>query len=544
MSSRTIATRSAVIFFIGIGCYAILWCNLFVIQLLNSSFFASLGNNQYRITMTKLPERGPIVDRTGSAFLATNRSCISAFLIPKKIENRSLVQNFLEERFPAAASRLKKNPNASFIYIKRRLTDTELKTITTFQNPDIHLLEETNRFYPLPSAAPLIGFTNIDNVGCAGIEQTCNEQLTGAPLKMLLEKDARSGYFYFHKELQDAGTQSMPIQLTIDSTLQFLVDEELADACKRFHAVEASAIILDPDTGDILTLSSYPYTNHDDPHFDFYNTKQRAVTEQYELGSVLKVFAALAALEQNAVEPDELINCRNSKKCTIDGRPITTWTPHGIIPFSDVIAFSNNIGIAQVAKRLGPDIVTHYEKLGFGKKTGIALPAEARGFVNPPDKWSAQSIISLSYGYEISASLLQLAQAFALIAHNGHFVKPRLLLSDQITISEKPLYRTESIESIKDILRKTTERGTGRRAQLKGFTVMSKTGSANTLVNGIYDHDKNIYTAAAIIQKGSYKRVVVTFVKQADVPNAFASTIAMPVLRRIAEKMVIHERML
>lgn len=542
MSSRTIRTRTALIFFIGAGCYAILFCNLFVIQILNSSFFSSLGSHQYKLTITQLPDRGPIVDRTGNAFLATNRSCISAFVIPKQMSNREAVRAFLQEQFSTAGKRFDKNRQASFMYIKRRLNPQELKAIKSFNNPDIHLLEESSRFYPLPSAAPLIGFTDIDNVGRAGIEQTCNEQLTGTPMKMLLEKDARSGYFYFHKELQDAGIKSVPIQLTIDSTLQFLVDEELASACKRYRAKEACALILNPDNGDILALSSYPYTHPDDPHFDFYHTKQRAVTEQYELGSVLKVFAALAALEQKVVQPDELINCRNSTRCIIDGRPITTWTAHGILPFSDVIAFSNNIGIAQVAKRLGPDIVTHYEKLGFGKKINIPLPAEARGFVNPPNKWSAQSIISLSYGYEISASLLQLAQAFALIAHDGHFIRPRLLSSSPISISEQPLYCPESITTIKDILRKTTEHGTGRRAQLKGFDVMSKTGSANTLVNGVYDHDKNIYTAAAIIEKGSYKRVIVTFVKEADIRNAFASTIAMPVLRRIAEKMVIHER--
>lgn len=542
MNSRSTATRSALIFFIGLGCFVIVWCNICIIQIFNNSFFSSLARHQYQLTLTQLPERGLIIDRTGKNFLATNRACISAFIIPKKAQDSESLQLFLSEHFPSAAQRFETHPQASFLYIKRRLTDQELNTINECAHPDIHLLEETSRFYPLPSAAPLVGFTNIDNVGCAGIEQSCNTQLTGTPQKMILEKDARSGYFYFNKELQDAGTESIPIQLTIESTLQFFVDEELSLACKRCNAAEASAVILDPDTGDILALSSCPYTNQDDPNFDFYYTKQRAVTEQYELGSVMKVFAGLAAIEQNAVQPDELIDCKNSTNSTIDGRPITTWTPHGIIPFSDVIAFSNNIGIAQVAKRLGPDIVTHYRQLGFGKKTGIPLPAEARGFVNPPEKWSAQSIISLSYGYEISTSLLQLAQAFALIAHDGHFVTPRLLMSDPIQISSKPLYRTESIEAIKEILRRTTERGTGRRAQLKGFTVMSKTGSANTLVNGQYDHDKNIYTAVAIIEKGPYKRIVVTCVKYAEIANAFASTIAMPVLRRIAEKMVIHER--
>ncbi len=544
MSSRTIRSRAALVFFVSIGCYAILLCNLFVIQILNSSFFSSLGSHQYRLTITQLPDRGPILDRTGTDYLATNRSCISAFIIPKQMHNPEAMYTFLQEQFPDACKRLNNHKQSSFMYIKRRLTEQELQAIKAIHSSDIHLLEESSRFYPLPSAAPLIGFTDIDNVGRAGIEQTCNELLTGTPMKMLLEKDARSGYFYFHKELQEAGTQSVPIQLTIDSTLQFLMDEELAAACKRYCAKEASALIINPDNGDILALSSYPYTNPDDPQFDFYYTKQRAVTEQYELGSVLKVFAALAALEQKIVTPDEPINCKNSTRCVIDGRPITTWTAHGILPFSDVIAFSNNIGIAQVAKRLGPDIVTHYERLGFGKKVGIPLPAEAPGFINPPSKWSAQSIISLSYGYEISASLLQLAQAFSLIAHDGSFVCPRLLLTDPIRISEQPLYSQESIASIKDILRKTTEHGTGKRAKLAGFDVMSKTGSANTLVNGAYDHDKNIYTAAAIIEKGSYKRVIVTCIKESNVENAFASTIAMPVLRRIAEKMVIHERAL
>ncbi len=544
MSSRNIRVRTAIIFFMFAFCYVILLCNLFVIQIMNQSFFASLGTQQYRIALTQLPPRGPIVDRTGSLFLATNKTCISAFLIPKHLSHLETINRFLLQHFPDAFHRLQSRLGSSFMYIKRRLTQNEQACIAAFGSADIHLLEESSRFYPLPSAAPLVGFTDIDNVGRAGIELSCNSQLTGRPTKVLLEKDARSGYFYFSKEQQEAGKESVPIQLTIDGALQFLVDEEIASACSRYHAIETAALILNPENGDILALSSYPYTHPDDPHFDLHNTKQRAVTEQYELGSVLKVCAALAALEEKVVSPDELIDCKMSKRCIIDGRPITTWTPHGILPFKDVIAFSNNIGIAQVAKRLGPRIYDHYQQLGFGKKTGIPLPAEATGFVNPPSQWSQQSIISLSYGYEISASLIQLAQTFALIAHDGKLVKPRLLLSDAIQISDKPLYSPQTIATIKDILRKTTTHGTGKRAKLAGFDVMSKTGSANTIVDGQYNHDKNIYTAAAIIEKDSYKRVVIACVKEPDTPNAFASTIAIPVFRRIAEKMVIHERVM
>ncbi len=544
MSSRNIRVRTAIIFFMFAFGYAILLCNLFVIQIMNQSFFASLGTHQYRITLTQLPPRGSIVDRTGSLFLATNRACLSAFLIPKHLSNLEKINRFLLQHFPDAYNRLQSRLDSTFMYIKRRLTQDEQASIAECGNADIHLLEESSRFYPLSSAAPLLGFTDIDNVGRAGIELSCNDQLTGCPTKALLEKDARSGYFYFSKELQETGKKSVPIHLTIDGALQFLVDEEIASACSRYHATETAAVILNPENGDLLALSSYPYSNPNDPHFDLYHTKQRAVTEQHELGSVLKVFAALAALEEKVVTPDEPIDCKMSKRCIVDGRPITTWTPHGILPFRDIIAFSNNIGIAQVAKRLGPRIYDHYQRLGFGKKTGIPLPAEATGFVNPPSQWSDQSIISLSYGYEISASLIQLAQAFALIAHDGKQVTPRLLLSDAIQISDEPLYSPESIATIRDILRKTTTHGTARRARLSGFDVMSKTGSANTIVDGQYNHDKNIYTAAAIIEKDKYKRVVIACVKEPDTPNAFASTIAIPVLRRIAEKMVIHERVM
>lgn len=541
MSSRSLRVRTAIVFFFCIGCYMVLLGNLFVIQIMNQSFFAALGIHQYTLTLSQLPSRAPILDRQGTV-LASNKASLSAFLIPKEITDYETIQQFLTIHFPQAAQRLPHRLDSAFFYIKRRLTPEEQEFIAHAQLPHIHLLEESSRFYLLPSAAPVIGFTNIDNVGCAGIELSYNSQLTGTPTKMRLEKDARSGYFYFSKEIQQEGQKSIAVQLTLDADLQFLVDDEIKRACEQYHATETHAVLLNPQNGDILALSSYPHALPDDPHFDFHFTKPRTVTEQYELGSVLKVCAALAALEEGVVTPDELIDCKNSTSCIIDGRPITTWTPHGLLPFGDVIAFSNNIGIAQVAKRLGPRIYDHYQRMGFGKKTGIPLAAEAAGFVNPPSKWSRQSIISLSYGYEISVSLLQLAHAFALIAHDGKKVAPRLLLSDPITISEEPLYSEASIAAIKNMLRKTTTHGTGKRAHLAGFDVMSKTGSANTLVNGRYDHDKNMYTAAAIIEKGNYKRVVVVSVKEADMPHAFASTIAMPLLRRIAEKMVIHER--
>jgi cell division protein FtsI (penicillin-binding protein 3) len=507
---------------------------------LNHHFFVSLATQQYQVIVTQPPARAPIFDRTGTHYLACNKECLSAFVMPNQLHNAPALFAFLEQYFPQAISHIQSHAHANFSYIKRRLCDEEIACIKQAQLADIHLVCETNRFYPLPSAAPLIGFTDIDNMGQAGVELACNAQLMGSASTVCLEKDARSGYFYFHKELQHEGTKSMPIHLTIDANLQFLVDEEVAQALTRYQAKEAAAVIMDPTTGEILAMASHPFSDPNHPPFVLDTMKPCPVTDSYELGSVIKVAAAIAALEEGVVTPDELIDCKNSKTGIIDGRTINTIKACGIIPFYDVIVFSNNIGIAQVAKRLGYTLYDHYLKMGFGAKTGIPLPAENKGFVNHPSNWSKQSIISLSYGYEIRATLLQLGCLFCMIANDGTYIQPKLLM-DQKTKSW-PCYSASTMQIIKDMLRKTTQYGSGARAAITGYDVMIKTGTANLLDNGSYRKTNDLLTCAGIIAKDGYKRVIITFIKEATIPNAYAATIAVPLFRHIAEKMIIHER--
>ena len=538
-----VRTRVALLF--GAFCilYAIIIFNLFLIQIWNTHFFSTLGEQQYQVTINQPPPRAAIFDRTGNHYLAMNKECVSAFIIPNELKRPEELKKFLQDNFPAAYERLMQKPDRSFMYIKRRLSHDEQELIAQADLADIHLLCEESRYYPLASASPLIGFTDIDNHGCSGIELSCEKQLAGMPSKYALEKDARSGFYYFKKELFDKGKEGNPIRLTIDTDLQYLVDEELAKAQEKFNAKETAAIVMDPITGDILAMASHPYAHVNDAKlFNLDDTKHRVVADTHELGSVIKVFAALAAIQEEVVQVDEIIDCKNTLSCYIDGRKINTVKANGKISFADVVAFSNNIGIAQVAKRLGPALYDHYVRMGFGNKTGIELPGEQSGFVNHPSHWSKQSIISLSYGYEISATLLQLATAFCMIAQDGKKVQPRLILDHPVPTSHEQLYSPESIAAIKDILKRTAEHGTGWRTQIAGYNIMTKTGTANKLINGQYDQRKNLYTCAAIIEKDNYKRVVVTFVNEANVANAFASTIAAPIVREIAERMIIHDR--
>ena len=535
--------RLLIIFLLYMGLYATITIYLAFIQLVHTSFFTTLGSQQYTITLNQLPTRAPIFDRSGH-YLACNKECLSAFVIPNQLRDQKKLDLFLENHFPHARDHIRAHQKNSFAYIKRRLSDEDIVLITDAQIPDIHFVWEANRFYPIATAAPLVGFTDIDNVGQAGIELYCNSQLTGSATKVCLEKDARSGYFYFHKELKEQGTASKPVNLTIDRDLQFLVDQEVAHALEQYHAKEGAALIVNPTSGEILAMASHPFSTPQSASFRMQDSKQRIVTDSYELGSVMKVAAAIAALEEGVVTPDELIDCKNKTTCTIDGRIVNTLAPHGRIPFYDVIAFSNNIGIAQIAKRLDTKLYDHYEKMGFGSKTNIPLPAENKGFINHPARWSKQSIISLSYGYEIRTTLVQLAALFCMIANNGIHIPLQLIMLQENQLPDHKLYSSETMDAIKDILRRTTDHGTGWRSQLKGYDVMTKTGTANMLENGTYRHRNDLLSCAGIIQKGSYKRVIITFIKEPTIPHAYAATIAVPLFKHIAEKMIIHERII
>ena len=558
--------RITIVFFVFCSLYSIIAINLYVIQIKQHNFYSQLATQQYNVTITKKPPRAPILDRSGK-YLALNKERISAFILPKHVVSKETLEPFLQTHFPNALDRFHKNPGKQFMYIKRKLTDEQIQHIKNADLFDIKLLTEPSRFYPISAAASLIGLTDIDNNGLFGMELHYNTLLAGSPTTYTLQKDARSGHFYFEKETKVAGQEGKSIQLTIDSDLQFLAHEELQTTLEKFNAKEGAIIIMDPKTGEIFTMVTYP---HFDPHhtqnLDLKLTKNTIVTDTYELGSVFKVFSALAALEEGVVVADEPIDCKNKKTAYIDGRRINTVIPHGIIPFIDVVALSNNIGIAIVAKRLHEKLYDHYLRMGFGKKTGITFLGEQSGFINHPSNWSKQSIISLSYGYEISATIMQLARAFCMIANNGYLITPTLILdtvsvyssiSPEVTRSvhpevtrrieeneKKQLYSQESIDTIKNILEQTTRRGTSKRAAIKGYRIMSKTGTAIMLVDGQYTRGKNLFTCAGIVEKDDYQRVVVVFVKEVEQKNLYAATVAAPLFERVTERMLIHERVM
>ena len=197
---QTYKNRGIIIFFIFCFCYLVVMGNLIYLQLIQHSFFTQLGAKQYHVAITIFPARGAILDRSGKNFLAINKDSRAAFILPRQLEMRPQLEQFLAKHFPAALERLKTHTQAHFLYIHRKLTPAQINLIHASGITDIKILSEPSRYYPLPSAASLIGITDIDNKGLFGLELQFDTQLAGTPTTALLEKDARSDHFYFKKE--------------------------------------------------------------------------------------------------------------------------------------------------------------------------------------------------------------------------------------------------------------------------------------------------------------------------------------------------------
>ncbi len=545
MLSASSKIRSTFVFFAFSILFGTLLARLYSLQIKQHTFFANLAHRQYFLTITSFLPRATIVDRNGLP-VALNKESTSAFMMPYLVKDAEHLKVFLKKHFPQALEQWQAKPDARFLYIKRALSEEELQVLQEAKLSSIHLLKEPNRFYPYDACASIVGLTNIDNKGLFGLEYFYNDRLSGTPAKTVLEKDARSGMFYFAKTTEQEAHHGESLTLSLDAHLQFLIQEELNDAALKYSAAQAAAVVMNPETGELLAMASYP--SFDPKHLenvDQVTTKNTAITESYEFGSAFKAFCALAALDEGAVTLDEKINCENSKTAYVEGRRINTTIPGGVIPFLKVISTSNNIGIAKVAMRINTKLYDHYKKLGFGVKTGIEFPGENKGSVNPPANWSKHSIISLSYGYEISSNLVQLARAFAIFSNGGYVVQPTLLKKDSATKpTGYPIYSKRILEQGRTMLEAvTSNQGSGKYAAVHGYKTLGKTSTANLLENGTYNKDKNIYAFVGSVEKGSYKRTIACFIKESKPLHKYAATVAAPLFERLAEKTLIHEKM-
>ena len=398
-------------------------------------------------------------------------------------------------------------------------------------------------------AGPTIGYAGIDEQGLGGLEHQYDEVLSAQPLRTSGTRDARGRTVRFAQDAHAEPPRGVDLHLTLDMRLQHIAEKELAQQAEAIGARSGLVVIMDPYTGGILTLASYPFFNPN----DYRNKEQRswrrnrAITDPIEPGSTFKVVAASAALEEKTVDLDEIFFCEEGWTMR-NNRVLRDHKPFEFLTFPEVMENSSNICIAKINERISSELFYDYiRRFGFGEKSLIDLPGEHPGGIRHPDDWSKLSHDSLTIGQEITVTPVQLVTAFSAIANGGWLLRPRLvdrMVKDGLEQTFKPERRRrilsqQTADRLTSILVGVVERGTGAQAALDGYLVAGKSGTAQKAENGRYSRSKVTVSFIGYAPAAAPRFVMLVMFDEPQMKR-WGGSAAAPVFRRIAEQALHH----
>ena len=438
-----------------------------------------------------------------------------------------------------------------FLYLSKDLDPDVEGAVARLRRPGVWTERVERRVYPNGAfAGPLVGFVNAAGVGQAGLESSFESTLRGEPSVYHLVRDGKTRGTAVDRTLAAEGRAGLSLRLTIDSRIQLAVEQELAATIAEVGAEGAAGVVLDPRTGQVLALVSLPAYDPARPgKVPAEWRRNRAVEDVIEPGSTFKPVIVAAALAAGVLSANELIDCSGGGVQVAD-LFIRDHANYGVLPVRQVLAQSSNTGSVRIAYRIPPaQLDRAIRALGFGRVTGVELPAEARGIYRSPDKWSAVSRAGLALGQEIAASALQLAQAYGAIANDGRLVPPTLVLEtvdersgEVITpYAQRPAQQVLPVEvarAVAAMLQETVEDGTGTSARVAGYAVAGKTGTAQkAATRGGYSAGVHASWFAGFLPREDPRLVIVVCV---DAPSTafWASEVAAPAFGRIAARLV------
>ncbi len=455
-----------------------------------------------------IPARlGDIVDRHGRLLATTSRTQ-SLFVDPSRIAKPDVVAATLAEPLGLEAAplarRITRNQHRKFLWVKRQLSESEVARIYGLElaEPVWGLREEFRRVYPQGSlAAHVLGWRNIDGIPQAGLERTLNGSLQGTDGQRTLVRDARGYVIEVLQEVAQPPRHGGTVRLTLDAAIQQIVEERLSRLVDEWRPRSASAVVLDPQTGEILAMACRPtfdparpaaappeaWTNH-------------AVSSAYEPGSTIKPCLMAWAVSRGMVSPEETFVCNGTYR--MGRRVLHDHRAFGRLDVTGIIALSSNIGMAQIGQRLGNEhLDAAVRDFGFGRKTGVELPGESAGIVRPLEKWDDFSTGSIPMGQEIAATPLQMIAAHAALANGGLLITPHLVLHKEDgnreptgVLSTRILDESTARWMVSGPMVEVVRRGTARKAAIDGLEVFAKTGTAQKYdaATGAYSADRYV----------------------------------------------------
>ena len=500
--------RALVIGLIFLGWFLIVVFRLFTLQIWAHDDYVKLARRQQENLEPVYAQRGSIFDRNGN-LLAISSSSHILVINPNRVPDKEIAAQLVGRTLNMDSARLqasieaaaKSKHRSGFFVVDNHLSDEEAASFRAMNLDWLEVREGSVRTYPGGTlAAHVLGNVNASGLGVAGVERKLNQDLSGTPGALRVQRDAK-------RHTYDTAVVRTPIKgqdvgLTIDREIQYVAQKALREAIIKNHADHGSLVAVNPKTGEILALENYPTYDLNQrllPGEKAIGRENLAIASPFEPGSVFKVVTVSAALETTRLTPETPIDCGNGvmKMYT---RIIHDSHPHSVLSVSDVLARSSNIGAIRIGMQVGSQNLCDYiTRFGFGKRTGVELPAESPGHVRPLKRWQPTTIGSVPMGHEISVTSLQLAQMGSAVANGGYLVHPHLIAWRQLQGGERKFFqptdatrilKPQTVDMMRAMMHKVVmPNGTAPQLHVAGYTLAGKTGTAQ-----IYDFTHRVYT--------------------------------------------------
>jgi len=537
LATKLPAWRSRLVLFVLFACFVALVMRAFWLQGISAStdFLQKQGESRYARTLELPATRGKILDRNGQV-LASSLPVKAVWAIPDDVQQapkEKLAELARLLGISNAELREKLDSDRSFVYLERQVELDTVAKILKLHIPGIETRREYKRFYPEGAVtAHVVGFTNIEDVGQEGMELSANKTLAGVTGSRRVIKD-RLGHI-----VDDIGAAREPhdgedLTLALDSKIQYIAYTQLKQAVEKNKAKDGGIIVVDPRTGEVLALANYPsYNPNDREDLKGSHLRNRVVTDMFEPGSTLKPFTISLALDNGLVTPSTVFQTAPGAM-TIGTATIHDAEPHGALTVAQIIEKSSNIGTAKIALEMRPQQMWDmFTKVGFGQAPRFGFPGAVAGRVRPYRSWRPIEQATMSYGQGISVSLLQLAHAYTIFARNGDLIPLSFRKVTDLPIGQRVI-SPQTAKIMRGMLETVVSPdGTAPLAQVPGYRVGGKTGTAYKIVDGKYVK-KYVASFIGIAPISDPRLIVAVMIDEPSGDQHYGGEVAAPVFANV-----------
>lgn len=533
----TFAWRHVAVLVIMLLCFGGLASRAVYLHVIDQEFLRRQGDARMLREEPIAAHRGILKDRNGLP-LAVSTPVVSIWVNPKEALERKLnvaaLASALDLEPSGVVRRIKANGKREFLYIKRHLSPEAAEAVLANELPGVYGMTEYRRFYPEGEVTShLLGFTNLDDFGQEGLELALDEKLRGVPGAKRVLRDQK-GRKVKDVALIRPARPGQDVYLSFDARTQYLAYRELATAIEQHGAKAGTAVALDVETGEVLAMVNQPSFNPNNrTKLKPEELRNRAVTDMFEPGSTMKPFTVAVALESGKYSTRSLFNT-NPGSYRVYNKLITDHHNYGVIDLGTIITKSSNVGTTQIALSLPPETLpTFFSRFGFGKTTGSGFPGESAGRLQPPERWRPVEIATMSYGYGLTTTALQLAHGYAILASGGIARPVSFIKREGPVTGERVIDKSIADKLIPMMESVVTQDGTAMKAAVPGYRIAGKTGTAHKAVGGSYAADQYMSTFVGVAPASRPKVVLAVVIDSPSNGQYFGGLVAAPVFSRI-----------